>query len=103
LIFTSGQIPLDPATGEITGATVGVQTARAIENLRAVLEAAGSGLDKVVKTTVFLADISDFAEMNGVYAQYFKGESLPSRSAVGVAGLPKGALLEIEAIAAIGL
>jgi 2-iminobutanoate/2-iminopropanoate deaminase len=98
-VFTSGQIPLDPATGEISGTTVAEQTARAIENLAAVLEAAGSGLGHVIKTTVFLADIGDFAEVNGVYARYFTGESLPSRSAVGVAGLPKGALVEIEAIA----
>jgi 2-iminobutanoate/2-iminopropanoate deaminase len=101
LIFTSGQIPLDPVTGEIVGATVSEQTARVIENLAAVLEAAGSGLDKVIKTTVFLADIGDFAEVNSVYAKYFTGESLPSRSAVGVAGLPKGALVEIEAVAII--
>jgi 2-iminobutanoate/2-iminopropanoate deaminase len=100
-VFTSGQIPLDPATGEITGVTVGEQTARAIENLAAVLEAAGSGLDKVIKTTVFLANIGDFAEVNGVYAKYFTGENLPSRSAVGVAGLPKGALVEIEAVAVL--
>jgi 2-iminobutanoate/2-iminopropanoate deaminase len=100
-VFTSGQIPLDPATGELVGATVSEQTARAIENLGAVLEAAGSGLDKVVKTTVFLANIGDFAEVNAVYAQYFTGERLPSRSAVGVAGLPKGALVEIEAIAVL--
>ncbi|GHU62062.1 reactive intermediate/imine deaminase [Clostridia bacterium] len=100
-VFTSGQIPLDPATGEIVGTTASEQTARAIENLKAVLEAAGSSLDKVIKTTVFLADIGDFAEVNGVYAKYFAGESLPSRSAVGVAGLPKGARVEIEAIAII--
>ena len=99
LVFTSGQIPLDPGTGEIVGVTVAEQTARAIENLRGVLEAAGSGLDKVIKTTVFLADITDFAEMNEVYSRYFAGDILPSRSAVGVSGLPKGALVEIEAVA----
>ena len=98
-IFTSGQIPLDPATGEIVGETVAAQTERAIENLKEVLEAANSGLDKVIKTTVFLANISDFAEMNEVYSRYFTGEKLPSRSAVGVAGLPRGASVEIEAIA----
>ena len=98
-IFTSGQIPLDPVTGEIAGETVAEQTARVIENLKAVLEAADSGLDKVIKTTVFLADISYFAEMNNVYSSYFTGENLPSRSAIGVSGLPKGALVEIEAIA----
>ena len=101
LIYTSGQIPLDVNTGEIVGVTVTEQTARAIENLSAVLEAAGSGLDKVIKTTVFLSNINDFAEMNKVYAEYFKGDLLPSRSAVGVSGLPKGALVEIEAVATI--
>jgi len=100
-IFTSGQIPLDPKTGELTGENITEQTARALENLKAVLEAAGSGLDNVVKTTVFLADMNDFAKMNEVYAGYFKGDNLPSRSAVQVAALPKGALVEIEAIALV--
>ena len=100
-IFTSGQIPLDPATGALTGANIEEQTVRALENLKAILEAAGASLDSVVKTTVFLADIGDFAKMNGVYSRYFTGEALPSRSAVQVAALPKGALVEIEAIAAI--
>ena len=100
-VYTSGQIPLDPATGVLTGATVGEQTGRVLENLKAVLEAAGAGLDRVVKTTVFLTDMNDFAEMNEVYARYFTGEMLPSRSTVQVAALPKGALVEIEAIAVI--
>jgi 2-iminobutanoate/2-iminopropanoate deaminase len=98
-IFTSGQIPLDPETGAITGTTIEEQTERVLENLKAVLEAGDSGLDKVVKTTVFLADIGDFARMNEVYAHYFSGEMLPSRSAVQVSALPKGARIEIEAIA----
>ena len=99
LVFTSGQIPLDPETGELIGTTIEEQTGRALENLKAVLEAAGAAFDNVVKTTVFLADINDFAKMNEVYAGYFKGDKLPSRSAVQVAALPKGALIEIEAVA----
>ncbi|MCL1846568.1 MAG: RidA family protein [Coriobacteriia bacterium] len=98
LVFTSGQIPLDPATGEIVGATAADQAEQAIQNLACVLEAAGSSLDAVVKTTVFLQDMEDFAQMNLVYARFFTGEALPSRSAVAVAALPKGALVEIEAI-----
>ena len=99
LIFTSGQIPLDPATGELTGETIEDQTVRVLENLTAVLEAAGTSPDNVIKTTVFLKDINDFAKMNEVYARYFKGDKLPSRSAVQVAALPKGAMVEIEAVA----
>ena len=98
-IFTSGQIPLDPDTGEMVGTTVGEQAERVLENIKAVVEAAGSDLNKVIKTTVFLADMNDFAEMNEIYARYFTGDVLPSRSAVQVAALPKGALVEIEAIA----
>jgi len=98
-VFTSGQIPLDPATGELTGETIEDQTVRVLENLTAVLEAAGTSPDNVIKTTVFLKDINDFAKMNEVYARYFKGDKLPSRSAVQVAALPKGAMVEIEAIA----
>ena len=98
LIFTSGQIPLDPKTGETVGATVSEQTVQVLENLSAVLEAGGSSLNAVVKTTVFLTDMSCFAEMNEVYARYFAGEQLPSRSAVAVRELPRGVLVEIEAI-----
>ena len=101
LIFTSGQIPLDPATGALTGNNIEEQTERALENLKAVLEAAGTGLESVVKTTVFIADMGDFARMNEVYARFFTGAMLPSRSAVQVAALPKGALVEIEAVASI--
>jgi len=98
-VFTSGQIPLDPKTGELTGAGIEEQTERALENLKAVLEAAGTSLGNVVKTTVFLADMNDFAKMNAVYARYFTGDKLPSRTTVEVSALPKGALVEIEAIA----
>jgi 2-iminobutanoate/2-iminopropanoate deaminase len=99
LIFTSGQIPLDPQTGELAGTTITEQTERALENLKAVLEAGGSSLESVVKTTVFMDDMANFVPMNEVYARYFKGEALPSRSAVAVKALPKGSLVEIEAIA----
>ena len=98
-VFTSGQIPLDPETGILTGKDITEQTTRVLENLKAVLEAAGSDLSRVVKTTVFLADMNDFLEMNEVYPLYFSGDMLPSRSCVQVAALPKGALVEIEAIA----
>jgi len=98
LVFTAGQIALVPGTKELAGDDVGTQTRQALENLKAVLEAAGSGLDKAVKTTVFLADMDDFAAMNEVYGQYFT-ESPPARSAVEVARLPLGALVEIECVA----
>ena len=97
LVFASGQIPIDPATGNIEAADIGGQTHRAAQNLAAVLEAAGSGLDKVLKTTCFIADMNDFAAFNEVYAQYFPGR--PARSCVEVSKLPKGALVEIEAVA----
>jgi 2-iminobutanoate/2-iminopropanoate deaminase len=102
LIFTSGQLPIDPATGEFAGTTVAEQTERSILNLKAILEEANSSLADVVKTTVLLNDISDFAAMNEVYARYFAGSALPSRSAFAVETLPKGALIEIEAIAVAG-
>lgn len=98
LLFTSGQLGLIPATGELPQG-VEAQAAQALENLKAVLAAAGMGFADVVKTTVFLADINDFAAINAIYAQYFPGEA-PARSCVQVAALPKGALFEIEAIAA---
>ncbi|HKY59992.1 MAG TPA: Rid family detoxifying hydrolase [Gemmatimonadota bacterium] len=96
LIFTAGQIGKDPATGEIPG-SIEAQTTRAIENVQAVLEAAGSGLDRVVKTTVFLSDMDDFAAYNTVYAEFLP-EPRPARSTIG-AHLPDGILIEIEAIA----
>jgi len=98
LVFTSGQIPLDPLTGQVVGSTIQQQTQQVLQNLSAVLQAAGSSLQEVVKTTVFLQDMADFAQMNEVYAQYFTGQALPSRSAVAVAALPKGVLIEVEAI-----
>ena len=98
LIFTAGQVALDPATGELVSADIRIQTERVLDNLAAVLEAAGSGLDRVVKSTVFLADFAEFAAMNEVYAQRF-GQHRPARSTVGTTALPKGARIEIECIA----
>lgn len=97
LVFTSGQIPLDPATGEVVTGAIEEQTKRICENLKAVLESAGSGLKNVVKTTCFLADMSDFAAFNAVYATYFTEK--PARSCVAVKTLPKNVLAEIEVIA----
>ena len=98
LIFVSGQIPIDPATGEFAGEDIATQTRRSLTNIKNILEAAGSGMDKVVKTTVLLADIGDFAAMNEVYAEFFT-EPFPARAAFQVAAIPKGALVEIEAVA----
>ena len=100
LVFTSGQIPLNPETGEIVGTTVTEQTKRVCENLSAVLEAAGTSLENVVKTVCFLSYMSDFAEFNEEYAKFFTGK--PARSCVAVKDLPKNALLEIEVIAERG-
>ena len=100
LVITSGQIPIDPATGNLVEGDIEAQTKQVFENLKAVLEAAGSGLDKIVKTTCFMDNMNDFAKMNEVYASFFSGD-YPSRSAVEVAKLPKGALIEIEAIACL--
>ena len=100
LVYTSGQIPIDPAAGVIEAPDIEGQVRQAIRNLAAVLEAAGSGLDKVVKTTCFLTDINDFAAFNAVYAELFPGK--PARSCVEVSALPKGALVEIEAVAELG-
>ena len=97
-VFASGQIGLDPATGEFVQGGIVEQSRQALLNVKNVLEAAGSGLDKAVKTTVFLKDIKDFASMNAVYSEFFKTDC-PARSAVQVAALPKGALVEIEVIA----
>lgn len=99
LVFCSGQIPLDPATGQMAEGGIRAETKQALDNLRAVLAAAGLGLADVVKTTVFLASMDDFPAMNEVYAGYF-GDQPPARSTIGVAALPKGARVEIEAIAA---
>jgi 2-iminobutanoate/2-iminopropanoate deaminase len=100
-LYTAGQIPLDPGTMEMAGGDVGQQTDLVLRNLAAVLEAGGSGLDRVVKTTVFLADMGDFAAMNEVYARHF-GDHRPARSTVEAAALPKGALVEIDAVATRG-
>lgn len=100
MVYTSGQIALEPKTGEMVAGGVAEQTRRVLENLKAVLAAAGSSLDRVVRTTVYLTDLSQFASMNTVYAEYF-GSSKPARSTVGVAALPRGALVEIDAIATI--
>ena len=97
-VFCSGQIPIDPATGEFVSQDVAEQTKQVLRNLSAVLEAAGSGLDKVVKTTVFLADMGDFAAMNDVYAEFFS-ENKPARATVQAARLPRDARVEIECIA----
>ena len=99
LIFTSGQIGIDPAVGEITGKDVREQTEQVMKNLLAVLEAAGSAPELVIKTTCFLADMADFAAFNQVYATYFTGK--PARSCVAVKTLPKNVLCEIEAIAMV--
>jgi 2-iminobutanoate/2-iminopropanoate deaminase len=99
-IYTAGQIALDPASGRLVEGGIKEQTRRALQNLATILEAAGSSLSQVVKTTVFLQDIAHFAEMNGVYAEFFPGDP-PARSAVQVAALPLGALVEIESVAAV--
>ena len=97
-VYCSGQIPINPATGTIDAVTVEDQTRQAITNLKNVLEAAGGGLSNVVKTTVFISDMNDFAAVNGVYAELF-GETKPARSCVEVSRLPKNVKIEIEAIA----
>lgn len=97
-VFASGQVALDPKTGEMVGADVAAQTERVLQNLQAIVEAAGSDLDRVVKTTVYLRTMNDFAAMNEVYKKYFKSEP-PARATVAVAGLPKDALVEIDVIA----
>ena len=100
LLFASGQIPLDPETGEIVGSTIEEQTAQVMKNVAAILEAAGTDFDHVVKTTCFLNDMNDFAAVNAEYAKSF-GEVRPARSAVAVEKLPKGALVEVEVIAEV--
>lgn len=100
-LFVSGQLPIDPDTGAFAAEDIMGQTRQSLTNISSVLEAAGTSMDKVVKTTVFIQHMDDFAKMNEVYAQFFTGDVLPARSAVEVAKLPKGALVEIEAIAAL--
>ncbi|MEJ2215186.1 MAG: RidA family protein [Gemmatimonadota bacterium] len=101
LVFTAGQIALDPATMELVDGDIRVQTDRVLMNIAAVLQAAGASLQSVVKTTVFLKDMNDFAAMNEVYAEHFAGHK-PARSAVEAARLPKDVLVEIETVAALG-
>lgn len=101
LLFTSGQIPLDPASGEVSGADISAQADLVLRNLGAVLEANGIGYGQVVKTTCFLADMGDFATFNEVYGRYFSDHK-PARSCVAVKTLPKNVLCEVEAVAAIG-
>ena len=98
LVYTSGQIPIDPATGAFAEGGIREQTRQSLTNVKAILEEVGLTMGSVVKTTVFMADMGDFAEMNAVYAEFFR-EPYPARSAVAVKTLPKGALVEIEVIA----
>lgn len=98
LVFTSGQLGLDPSTGNLVPGGVEAETRQALTNLKAVLEAAGSGMENILKTTVFLRDINDFAKMNAIYAEFFQ-TNFPARSAIQVAALPKGGAIEIECIA----
>jgi 2-iminobutanoate/2-iminopropanoate deaminase len=99
LVYTSGQIPIDPATGNFVEGGIKEQTRQSLSNVKAILEEAGLTMANVVKTTVFMADMNDFADMNAVYAEFF-AEPYPARSAVAVKTLPKGALVEIEVVAA---
>lgn len=100
LLFTSGMIPIDPATNTLVEGDIEVQAERALENVKALLEASGTSLDKVVKTVVFIKDMNDFAKVNEIYAKYFT-ENFPARSCVEVARLPKDVLIEMEAIAEV--
>jgi 2-iminobutanoate/2-iminopropanoate deaminase len=100
LVYTSGQLGLNPATGTLVEGGVQAQTRQALEHVKSVLEAAGTTLENVVKTTVFLLDMNDFAQMNAVYAEYFTSDQ-PARSAFQVAALPKGAAVEIEVVATV--
>ncbi|MBT8042318.1 MAG: RidA family protein [Kiritimatiellales bacterium] len=101
LLFTSGQIPIDPLTGELVEGGIREQTIQVLENLKAVVEAAGTSLDNAIKTTVFLADMKDFPILNTIYAEYFGEDNAPARSTVQVAALPKGSLVEIELVAKV--
>lgn len=101
LVIASGQVPLDPETGMLVSGDIEAQTARVLDNLGAVLEAAGTSLDNVLKTTVYVTDLSLFGRINDVYARYFTAEPAPARATVQVAALPLGAAVEIDAIAAL--
>jgi len=100
-VFASGQLPLDPASGELVGGDIAAQTERVIANLRAVLEAAGASLSRVVRTTVYLADLAEWPRMNEVYTRHFSGDPMPARTAIQAGALPRGAALEMDAIAAL--
>ena len=100
LVYTSGQLPIDPATGVFPEGGIKEQTRQSLLNVQAILDAAGVSMNQVVKTTVFLADMNDFAEVNSIYAEFFS-EPYPARSAVAVKTLPKGALVEIEVVAEV--
>ncbi|HCW74650.1 MAG TPA: reactive intermediate/imine deaminase [Clostridiaceae bacterium] len=100
LIFTSGQLPMDAETGEMLENDITLQTRKSLQNVQAILEEAGSGMEKIVKTTVYLSDMANFAKMNEVYKEFFTGD-FPARSAFQVARLPKNALVEIEAVAVL--
>jgi 2-iminobutanoate/2-iminopropanoate deaminase len=102
MIYTSGVIPLDPESGEVVGSDITAQAERVLQSLSALLEDAGSGMSQVVKTTCFLQDLNDFATFNEIYARWFNGEVAPARSTVQVAKLPKGVLVEVEAVAVLG-
>ena len=101
LVFASGQIPLDPKTGKLVEGEIEVQAERVLDHIKAVLEAAGTSLARVVKASVFLADLGDFARMNAVYTRYFTGDPKPARSTFQVAKLPAGCRIEIEVVAAL--
>ncbi len=100
-VFTAGQVAIDPATGALSGDTIEEQTRRVLTNLKAVLEAAGTGMDRVIKTTVFMINLGDFTKMNTAYAEFFPSNP-PARSTVQVVALPRGALVEIECVALVG-
>ena len=102
LVYTSGQIPIDPTTGKFAEGGIKEQTRQSLLNVKAILEEAGLTMKNVVKTTVFMADMNDFADMNAIYAEFFS-EPYPARSAVAVKTLPKGALVEVEVVAALSL
>ncbi len=102
MVYTSGVIPLDPSTGDIVGDDISAQAERVFQSLSALLEDAGASMSSVVKTTCFLQDLNDFATFNEIYARYFNGEITPARSTVQVAKLPKGVLVEVEAVAISG-
>jgi 2-iminobutanoate/2-iminopropanoate deaminase len=101
LLFTSGQIPLDPSSGTLVEGDITVQATQVLNNLSALLEASGTSIDKVIKTTCFLTNLDDFQTFNGIYAEYF-GESQPARSTIQVSRLPAGAIVEVECIAELG-